>query len=147
MENRWTRFHENVEGNPHRGRSFFDHIGAKLPTSEQMDEMDKYNITYDVDEELRNVTIEASTTLSRNGFVDGCALVTSELVRIPHGFVDKYDIIQIEQDPSLHPNQYNITKIKSTSRYPKEEPDYSTISYLRKKRKKCKIEAIKIQEV
>lgn len=63
-DNRNKRYWGKVSGNLYRGNYNNMVQGFKLPTHEQMDQLDQQGVIYDIDEPIRDLVID----LNRNGF-------------------------------------------------------------------------------
>jgi hypothetical protein len=70
MQTRTERFWKRVGGNENRG-NYYGNIKAPLPTTQEMNIMDKYKIIYDVDPPIRKLVID----VARAGFktIGSCA--------------------------------------------------------------------------
>ena len=76
------RFWDKRRDNDYRGPSFVMFKGYTLPSHEEMDDMDKHHLIYDIDPDIRSMVIE----LNKKGFKTGGSCAGHIPNRI-HGFV------------------------------------------------------------
>lgn len=81
------RFWKNRRGNENRGGYYTFARGIKMPTHQEMDQLEKHNIVFDIDPEIRSVVIE----LNNKGYkTEGsCA----GHVRVRRGFISFTGVI------------------------------------------------------